>query len=118
MGEKQKNRRLAKDMVNYARSNKYTGADMNTYGKYQDIIDDPDRSVEEITRAALNYNWLMTVGESIKKYIDEDEYTNDRGVKLWEQRGYGSAKEMAIRLVEEEGKSMLKYDDPYYEQPY
>lgn len=118
MGEKERKRRIAKDMVNFAQSSKYTRADMNTYGKYQDIIDDPDRSVEEITMAALKYNWLMTVGETVKNAVDKDQYTNENGVKLWEQKGYESAKEMSIRMVEEQGRQILKYDDPYYEQPY
>ena len=118
MSDIKQKKRIAKDMINFAQSNKYTGANMNTYGKYQDIIDDQDRSVEEITMAALKYNWLMTVGKTIENSVNKDEYTNKNGVKLWEEKGYKSAKEMALRLVEEQGKYSLNFDNPYYNQPY
>lgn len=117
MGEKEQKRRIAKDIVNYGLSNNYDRT-VNSHVKYRDIIDDPDRSVEEITLAALKYNWLMTVGVTIKNAFDEDEYTNKNDIELWKKKGYGSAKEMGLRLVEEQGKHVLTYDDPYYEEPY
>lgn len=118
MSRTKQKKRIAKDMVNFARSDKYTGADMNAYGKYQDIIDDPDRSVEEITMAALKYNWLMTVGEAIKNAVNKENHTDQNGVTLWEEKGYESVKEMSIRMTEEQGRQILDYSDPYYEEPY
>lgn len=117
MSKKDQKKRLAKDIVNYGLSDKYTKT-VNSYVKYQNIIDNPDRSVEEITLAALKYNWLMTVGDTIKDNIDEDKHTNENGVKSWEKKGYSSLKEMAIRLVEEQGKHSLSYSNPYYNEPY
>lgn len=118
MNKLEQKRRLAKDMINFASSNKYTRADMNTYGKYKNIIDDPERSVEEINITALKYNWLMTVGKTIKENVDKDKHTDENGIKLWEKKGYESPKEMQLRLVEEQGKYSLQYPNPYYEEPY
>ena len=117
MSEEDKKRRIAKDIVNYGLSNKYTKT-VNSHVKYKNIIDNTDRSVQEIPMAALKYNWLMSVGETIKNAFDEDEYTNKNNIELWKKEGYGSAKEMGLRLVEEHGKYALTYDDPYYEEPY
>lgn len=117
MGKKEQKRRIAKDIVNYGISDKYNRT-VNSHVKYRDIIDDPDRCVKEITMAALKYNWLMTVGETIKESINQDEHTNENDVKLWEQKGYKSAKEMALRIVEDQGRYSLNFDNPYYDEPY
>lgn len=113
MDVKKQKRRLAKDIVNYGLSNTYT-RNANSHRKYQNIIDDSERSVEEITLSAIKYNWLMSVGETIKNTFDKDEYANINDI----EEEYESVKEMSIRLVEEQGKHSLDYNNPYYEEPY
>lgn len=119
MSKLEHKRRLAKDMVNFARSKKYNSTHMKSeYKKYRRIIDNNDRSVKEIPTTALKYNWLMNVGEAVKDGIEQNKNTVKNDIHLWESKEYDSAKEMAIRLVEKEGKHCLLYPNPYYSEPY
>jgi hypothetical protein len=68
--------------------------------------------------AALKYNRLVTAGVTVKESVNQDEHTNENDLRLWKQKGYESSNEMTLRVVENQERHSLNFDNPYYHEPY